>query len=183
MGPGERRSILTTQMKTLAESSKNCQSCSGLCCTSVKNSMQTTQQETSDLYFYLKETGRITPELIGSLKKCVSDYRLDKFFGDGKRALRKTYTCPFYSPGPKGCSIPPDYKPYGCLAFNPTQAAVTDGSGCQSDQELLLKREQMAGVDKVVHEKFWWEKLPMPVALLEFIKFYGDQTSTKSSNS
>lgn len=147
--------------------------------------MQTTQQETSDLYNYLNQAGRITPELIESLKQCVSDYRLDKFFGDGKRTLRKTYTCPFYTPGPKGCSIPLEYKPYGCLAFNPTQSEVSDGSACQSDQELLIKREVMAGVDAKVSEKIWWEKLPMPVALLEFIKTYsdGDQTFIKSSNS
>lgn len=174
MGPTERRQVLSDQMKELSQSSKNCAACTGLCCTSLKNSMQTTQQETNDLYLYLKEASRITPELIIKLQECVSEYRLDKFFGDGKRSLRKTYTCPFYSPGPKGCSIPIDYKPYGCLAFNPTKENVSDGEGCQSDQDLLIRREELSGLDQRISEKIWWEKLPMPVALLEFIKLYGE---------
>ncbi len=181
MDVSKRREVLINRMKDLAGSSKNCASCSGLCCTSLKNSMQTTQQETSDLYNYLKENNRLNEELIQNLEQCVSEYRLDKFFGDGRRALRKTYTCPFYSPGPKGCSIALEYKPYGCLAFNPTKERVSDGVGCESDQELLKEREERSGIDQRVSDKFWWDKLPMPVALLEFIKVYGDQVSTKSS--
>jgi len=171
----QRREVLINKMSELAGSEKNCASCSGLCCTSLKNSMQTSQQETLDIYEHLKSSGQINKELIATLTHCIGEYRLDKFFGDGRRALRKTYTCPFYSQGPTGCSIPKHVKPYGCLAFNPTRVKVTDGIGCESDQELLIQREESSRADLKVNEKLWWDKLPMPVALLEVIKLYGDQ--------
>lgn len=168
-----RREILNTQMDSLAESQKDCSKCTGLCCTYLKNSMQTTHEETLDLYLYLKESGRLDQKLVETLKQCVSDYRLDKSFGDGRRSLRKTYTCPFYNVGPKGCSIPRSAKPYGCLAFNPTLANVSDGTGCESDQSILIKREEAFGASPKIHDKLWWDKLPMPLALLEVIKLYG----------
>lgn len=175
MNSSERRAPLNERMDKLSDVGKNCARCTGLCCTSLKNSMQTTQVETYDLYHYLKESHRLDSELIAKLKQCVSDYRLDKSFGDGRRTIRKTYTCPFYTPGPTGCSIPREVKPYGCLAFNPTKANVAAGEGCESDQNLLMEREEKMGRDEQVNPKLWWEKLPMPLALLEVIQIQGDQ--------
>ncbi|HAZ11312.1 MAG: hypothetical protein A2X86_20460 [Bdellovibrionales bacterium GWA2_49_15] len=68
-------------------------------------------------------------------KKCqatIQEFRLDKdiFVKAGTR-LRRHYTCPFFTDHQLGCSIPPEFKPLGCLAFNPTEP-LGKGQTCKS---------------------------------------------------
>lgn len=64
-------------------------------------------------------------------------------------------------------------KPYGCLGFNPTASNETKGESCGSNQELLAQREDMWTAEAAENTKLkdqyslWWEKLPLPLALLE----------------
>ncbi len=169
-----RRKIILDQMDALNAKSINCFSCPGHCCTAIANSMQTTPLETQDVLDYLRESGRWNEELKQKLQQTVDKFRLDSIPGNGKRNyLRKTYDCPFFEDKSLGCSIPKEVKPYGCLGFNPTAPNESEGKSCGSDQLLLLKRESAhpeesrlnADLSKKYH--LWWEKLPLPLALLE----------------
>ncbi|MCC5846205.1 MAG: YkgJ family cysteine cluster protein [Verrucomicrobia bacterium] len=139
--PEARRAVLREHMRELESKGWSCAACSGVCCTFVANSMRISPVEARDLRRWLEAEGRWTPELIESLRECVARFRLDQDTGDGRRSLRKTYTCPFYTNGPRGCSIHPDHKPYGCLAFNARRPGITGGGHCASAQDLLRERE------------------------------------------
>ena len=104
---------------------------------------------------FLVSEGRWNPELFVRLSETIRKYRLDQDVGDGRRSLRKTYTCPFYSGSRHGCTIAPTHKPTGCLAFNPRSPGLTEGGDCASDTRLL-SQEPPDDADK--H--------PIPVALL-----------------
>lgn len=170
--------VILKTMDELDHSDINCIGCSAKCCTFRHNSMQITPVETKDLYEYLVSAGRWNEELIQTLKDVIRDNRLDSIGGHGRRELRKTYTCPFFSHGPLGCSIPPEVKPYGCLAFNPTKYSSDEDRGCTSDTTLLESRESLANsevesedqTNRDLKDKFglWWDKLPIPMALIEF---------------
>lgn len=138
----------------------SCEQCIGECCTSKSNSMQITQQEAQDIFDDLTERNLLTPPLRMKIDQTIKEYRLDveiPSFG-ARSNIRRTYTCPFYSPGPKGCLISPDKKPLGCLAFNPSQADARGlSSGCRSDQKSLME---------ITPEG---DKLPIPVALARLI--------------
>lgn len=135
--------------------------------------MQVTPIELRDILQLLWQRGEFTRDLRTRLEECVRRYRLDVDVGDGRRSLRKTYTCPFYSPGPRGCGLSRTHKPYGCLAFNAHQPGVTEGQDCGSDQTLLSDREQAfpeeVGANHQLRElwQLHWEKSPLPCALLE----------------
>lgn len=125
--------------------------------------MQITQSEAREIIVDLELKGMLNEELTQRLKDCVREYRLDveiPSFGS-RRNLRRTYTCPFYSPGPMGCAISPERKPHGCLAFNP-QLPKAQGlrDGCSSNQHLLA--EIFPEVPKN-------EKWPIPLALLKIL--------------
>jgi len=93
--------------------------------------------------------------LIANLKECIEEFRLDKSVASIK--IRRTYTCPFFNGDKLGCTIDPDFKPYGCLAFNPRESGVKAGGNCRSNLDLLKTSEQfVAG-----------ELLPIPIALLQ----------------
>jgi Fe-S-cluster containining protein len=160
-------------MQARACHGNHCAACSGVCCTYVANSMQITPVEARDLRIWLEKEGRWTPELLDTLRETVRRFRLDQAVGDGRRSLRKTYTCPFYRPGPKGCSISRHHKPYGCLAFNPRAAGLTEGGNCASDQHLLASLETDAEARENQRLKDLWnwpsDKLPIPVALLTML--------------
>lgn len=123
---------------------------------------------------WLEEQGRWTSDLLLTLQETVSRYRLDLETGDGRRAIRKTYTCPFYTPGPRGCSIDRRHKPYGCLAFNPRVGGQTEGGDCASSQKDLAAREKEFPGEEEANRRVreeWrlnWETAPIPVALLSF---------------
>ncbi|MFI5390895.1 MAG: hypothetical protein ACHQYQ_05990, partial [Bacteriovoracales bacterium] len=83
-----------------------------------------------------------------NLIKCIEEYRLDYEIPTTRGIpLRRTYTCPFFEPGPKGCSIDSRSKPYGCLAFNPTEKNSKGGGSCSSNKEIL-KQIPMGDLNK-----------------------------------
>jgi len=171
--PATRRQDLMEDMIARAEQGHHCAACSGVCCTFVANSMKISPVEARDLRLYLEQEERWTPELLQELQSIVTRFRLDREVGDGRRSLRKTYTCPFYRPGPKGCSISRKHKPYGCLAFSPRAAGLTEGGNCASAQNLLENRaKRFPGEEpENLRLKALWnwdqETLPIPLALLQ----------------
>ena len=165
-----RRQPLIDQMHQGAEKGHHCGACSGVCCTFLANSMQITPVEALDLKNWLQAQGRWNDDLIASLKDCIRKFRLDQDVGDGRRSLRRTYTCPFYRNGPQGCSISRHHKPYGCLAFNPRSPGITEGGNCASDQglleTLLSPAETARNLQLKTRHQFLFDKAPIPIALL-----------------
>ncbi len=135
--------------------------------------MQITPAEAQDLLRYLQDEGRWDEPLREKLRATVREYRLDQPLpSDGVRVFgRRTYTCPFYQEGPRGCSIAPESKPFGCLAFNPTVGNEQDGSSCKSDQQSLklveTATEKMRNQTIAEQLNLTWDKLPLPLAILE----------------
>ncbi len=122
--------------------------------------MLITIQEAEDIFYYLQQNKKWDGGLKAKLIQNVKTYRLDSPLpSNGRKSyLRRTYTCPFFAGQNLGCELPKEIKPYGCLGYNPTQPNEEQGLKCQSNQELLERREsfgQSAGI-----------KEPIPVALL-----------------
>ncbi len=161
--PGPRRAELLHHMRHLASEGKSCAACSGVCCTFVANSMRITRAEALDMRESLQAQGRWNSTLFEQLRECVRRYRLDHEPGDGRRSLRRTYTCPFFAGTTLGCTLPPTHKPYGCLAFNPRRSGLTEGGDCASDQSLLRRQaEAFPDADP-------FPPLPIPLALLALL--------------
>lgn len=155
----DRRKLLIERMDALQAQGIDCSSCTGQCCTSRCNSMLISETEAQDIRAYLFENNLWSPEMKLRLEQNVSEYRLDVDLPahGSRRNLRRTYTCPFYNAGPRGCLLPREVKPYGCLGFNAVTAGATGlESGCQSDQALLAQQSEQAT-----------HKLPIPVAVLQ----------------
>jgi Fe-S-cluster containining protein len=173
-----RREILLDEMQSLEEKGISCKDCNGKCCTFIANSMQTTPLETMEVYNWLKSEGRVDQELKAKLKKCIDDFRLDNEISTGKNStFRRSYTCPFFMDRSLGCSIAPEVKPYGCLAFNPKVYGVTDGQHCDSRTDLLEDRDKrFAAQEELENERLkndlglYWDKYPFPVALLDIME-------------
>jgi len=173
-----RRSLLITAMADLEGKKVHCMNCSGTCCTFVANSMQITPLEALEILEGLNLNREQADELIGKLEETITHYRLDQELATGKKgisSLRRTYTCPFFTPGPKGCSLSRSIKPYGCLAFNP-KLEDDNGSACASDIPLLEQRENENSsfeleANKKISEayKLSWSKMDLPRALLYFL--------------
>lgn len=178
MEPSSRRSLLLKEMAELEGKKIDCFNCTGTCCTFVANSMQITPLEALEILDWLNLDQSGLKDLSRKLKQTVSDYRLDHDLNTGKKALshfRRTYTCPFFHPGPKGCSLSRSAKPYGCLAFNP-RISGDSGSQCKSNTDLLIQRENEfsafedeANAKISAHYNISWKKLDLPRALLHFI--------------
>lgn len=170
----QRRKILLQKMATLSQEHINCHNCTGLCCTFAMNSMQITALEAQDIFLYLKEQGLLTDQMRQHLQSNVQRFQLDRPMpGSGKRNyLRRTYTCPFFVEGPRGCSLPAEIKPYGCLGFNPLIKMAQGEHSCHSDQVLLVQREAQHAEEAAVNAKlkeqhqFSWDKESIPMALL-----------------
>lgn len=171
----ERRRPMNDAMHASVNKGIDCLSCSGVCCTFVANSMMTTPLETLDILVYLHQQDRLTEETRSRLTETVRRYRLNhEAPGDGRRRfVRRTYTCPFFNEGPRGCSISRTAKPYGCLGFNPRVPNQTEGGDCAADTALLQAREDIHGTPEArvnlelkTRYQLDWDKLPMPVALL-----------------
>ena len=162
-------------MIQLSSEGQDCQNCPGTCCTFQSNSMMSTPLETSEILIWLNETQQKTEALKEKLQNTIKQYRLDQLTGYGRRSfLRRTYTCPFFNHKELGCPLPPEVKPYGCLAFNSHHKEEKAGEHCYSETDLLIKREEENELyEKVINEKLktkyklWWDKLPMPVAVME----------------
>ncbi len=142
-----RRQGLVLEMQNLENQTIHCFTCPGTCCTSQANSMQITPIEALEILNGLS-IDTLSLEEINDLKKRMEDnihaYRLNVEIYTGKKHsqdLRKTYTCPFFMNGSKGCSLSRGSKPYGCLGFNPKENG-DNGKSCSSNIELLQKREE-----------------------------------------
>lgn len=159
-------------MNHLEQMNITCESCTGRCCTYQANSMQITALETEDLYQYLVSSNLWTDLLVSKLKESITEYRLDKEISTGRNSnFRRSYTCPFFKHESLGCPIPPEFKPYGCLAFNADSLGVKDGEDCSSKLGLLEQRESPKEdkENSTLKEnyQYHWDKLPIPMALLE----------------
>ena len=169
----KRRNILIEEMSNLDKAGKTCANCVGNCCTFTSNSMRITPLEAVEMLIFLDKENRINSDLINNLENCIRDFRLDAAFDFG---IKKNYTCPFYLGSCQGCSISRAHKPYGCLAFNANEEGVKKGVNCSSNQDLLEQREETFPEEKSINAfiskklKLTWEKLPIPVALLDIIK-------------
>jgi hypothetical protein len=174
--PKERRNFLIHAMNALNDENINCYSCTGLCCTFESNSMQVTPQEALDVVLLLYKQNRINQELIDALKENIRKYRLDKEISTGKNStFRRYYTCPFYQPGEKGCTLTKEDKPYGCLGYNAKKEGARNQNQCGSDFKLL-EAQDASNVDDSIAQKLQdelklsWTKLPLPVALLDLLE-------------
>ncbi len=136
--------------------------------------MMVTPLETMELLNYLKAQNLWNEELKTKLDETVKKFRLDQTLGSGKKSfLRRTYTCTFFNHQELGCPLPFDVKPFGCLAFNSHHSTLKASEHCYSDIPLLERREALHPEEKHQNEelqkqfKLHWEKLPLPLALLE----------------
>lgn len=136
--------------------------------------MMVTPIEAIELHQYLKSAQLLNQELKTKCEETVSKYRLDQALGNGRRTLiRRTYTCPFFGHQELGCPLPREVKPYGCLAFNAHDQEKKGGEFCFSDVKLLEEREKLMGTEDLLNQelkekfKLHWDKLPLPLALLE----------------
>jgi hypothetical protein len=169
-----RREILIGRMDELKSSGIDCLGCSGRCCTFEANSMMLTPLEAIELISYLKTNNLLTPELLKKLQETRSSYRLEPKYQNTRSYLRKTYTCPFFNNGELGCPLPREVKPYGCLAFNAHHQTNKASSECFSELDILEKRDDLHlknedEINEELRKKYnlFWEKAPIPNALLE----------------
>lgn len=177
----ERRKGLVLEMEKLENQTIHCFTCPGTCCTSVANSMQITPIEAMEILNGLN-IDQLKKEEIDQLKKRMMDnilaYRLNVEIYTGKKhsqELRKTYTCPFFMNGSKGCSLSRSSKPYGCLGFNP-KTAEDNGKSCTSNTAILeerelnfIKKENIANQKIKDDLKIFWVKQSIPQALLDIL--------------
>ena len=177
MDPYLRRKVIIDRMNELESSGKDCKGCSGTCCTYEANSMMVTPIEAVELVDYLKAKNLFDNELKSRLLVTVSKYRLDQAVGDGKRSfLRRTYTCPFFNHKELGCPLPREVKPFGCLAFNAHDLEKKAGEFCFSEEKVLLAREAASLDEAALKQKIktenslYWDKTPLPLALLAFFE-------------
>jgi Fe-S-cluster containining protein len=174
----KRRENLIKSMQELENRGTDCSKCPGFCCTYYHNSMQISPLEAIEILIDLKQQERLNQELIARLEENVQNYRLHVEVTDGRgRVLRRNYTCPFFKDHSLGCSISLEYKPYGCLGFNPDQAGVSSEGKCSSNLEQLEARskgnqvlESKVNLELKSSLKLYWDKKPIPTALLDIIK-------------
>lgn len=180
--PITRRHSILNVMGQLKSQDIHCSSCSGICCTSIANSMQVTPLETFEIFQYLQTLSALQQdEFYRKCDETIKQYRLNVETYTGKKnssALRRTYTCPFYQAGPTGCTLPKEFNPYGCLAFNPKKPHAI-GEECSSLTELLTSREEIFAKEEneanfYLSEKLHlnWKKKDIPSALIEFKKIF-----------
>ena len=171
-------------MENLESNQIDCFNCSGTCCTFAANSMQITPLEAFEIILSLNVSKINIADLKMKLKKNIQHFRLDQPVFSGKKSsphMRRTYTCPFFEPGPKGCTIKKELKPYGCLGFNP-RLPNDNGSQCTSDQILLEEREnnelqnELVANTYLINEfKIDWKKKEISPAVLELLNaFYSE---------
>lgn len=173
----QRRLIIIDEMKQLKLHQIGCFNCDGNCCTKQSNSMKITPLEAFELILFLENQDLNV--LKDNLRKNISEFRLEHEVYTGKKnnnSLRKTYTCPFYTVGSKGCSIRLENKPYGCLAFNP-KLIDDNGSTCGLNEGQFIARENQYIEDENKANQYLkaklqldWDKLEIPRALLAMIE-------------
>ena len=141
-----RREKLLNVMDELQASGVDCKHCVGTCCTMAANSIQITPLEGYELLRYLLGSDRWTEERVAKLERTVLEARLNVALNLPRNQIfRRTYTCPFFSGGKLGCAVPPELKPYGCLAFNPRSARQREG-GTAFPIKLFWKSDSECGL-------------------------------------
>lgn len=180
-----RRRELIDEMAQLSGLEIHCFNCTGTCCTYSANSMRITPIEAFEILISLEVTRENASNLREKLKKNIKDYRLDHEIFTGKKhsaTYRKTYTCPFFVAGPKGCTIKKELKPYGCLGFNP-RTESDNGSQCISNVQLLEVRENAKKLSEDLANSFLvkelslgWEKQEIPKAILCLLDIFFPQS-------
>lgn len=177
----QRRKSLIEEMQALEGKTIHCFTCPGTCCTFQANSMQITPIEALEILASLGSDQWSVEEKEDFKKRMqdnISTFRLNVEIYTGKKSsaeLRKTYTCPFFMNGSKGCGLSRSSKPYGCLGFNP-KTNEDNGNTCASNTELLEKREDLFSTkedlanQKLRSElKIYWIKQSIPQALLDVV--------------
>lgn len=174
MSKVNRRELLIDRMQELSNQGMDCRNCPGTCCTFEANSMLLTPLEAVELTAYLKEQSQLNQEFKEKLESTVVKYRLESKYKSSKSYLRKTYTCPLFNNHSLGCPLPPEVKPYGCLAFNSHSVTSKASAECFSEKDLLEKKEiQYFSEEEVQNTELrkklgiTWEKSPIPNAILE----------------
>ena len=170
--PDQRRYALLQEMQVGEAKGIDCSRCAGTCCTFVANSMRVTPLETYDLWLFLKRSNRWNSATRQQLLHTVDRFRLSQPIpGNGRRRYgRRTYTCSFFNNQVKGCSIAPEYKPYGCLGFNPNIPAQLNGGDCglqrrfSSQTPTALEQNANAQIKSIL--KFDEETKTIPEGLL-----------------
>ncbi len=174
----KRRSIINEAMSEKIDSGYDCHSCVGHCCTFEHNSMQVTPLQALDTYEYLKEKNLINKDLKQKLNDCIKHFRLDKeVISSLNKQFRRYYTCPFYSGDKLGCTIDRESKPYGCLAFNPSQMNVSQAGSCSSQTSILENQsvkfsvaEKQMNTEIKKELDLYWDKMNFPSALMYLIE-------------
>ena len=175
---GNRRKILLQNMEKLEKQGISCAGCSGPCCTFIANSMEITLLEALDLLSYLESENRLTQETYEQWLTTIKNNRLDvPPPGSGKKNfLRRTYTCPFFAEGEKGCTISPEFKPYGCLGFNPIPEGK-QGTDCTQKNTIMKERErdfetfeERANLQLAKELALTLEKKSVPLILKELVE-------------
>lgn len=175
----ERRQQLIDEMISLNNQKIHCFNCSGTCCSFSANSMQITPLEAFEIILSLNITHENLEPIKEKLSQNIKDFRLDREIFLGKKTnslLRKTYTCPFFVAGPKGCTIKKDLKPYGCLGFNP-RIENDNGGQCHSNISLLEMREECQNSSEIAANLYLkeelqldWVKQEIPKAVLSLLE-------------
>jgi hypothetical protein len=181
-----RREILIDKMNDLESRGMGCLGCTGRCCTFESNSMMLTPIEAVELITYLKEKKHLNSDLLHNLQNTASKFRLEsKPLKKQRSYLRKTYTCPFFTHAELGCPLPREIKPYGCLAFDSHHAELKASEHCYSEIDLLEKREALHPEENELNENLrekynlYWEKSPIPLALLDLWEYFSDADQSK----
>lgn len=174
----ERRRLLNEEMESLNSAGKNCFNCNGMCCTYEFNSMQVDPLQALEIVDWLETNDLLNAQVMDQIEQVIEQYRLDKdfFIGPG-REFRRNYTCPFFFPGNRGCSLSRHIKPYGCLGFNPLKKGVKSAGHCSSNIELLSERddgfesaERAANVFIKDFLELYWDKKSLPFALRDIFR-------------
>jgi hypothetical protein len=177
----KRRGLLINEMENLANKNIHCLVCSGNCCTFSANSMQITPIEAFEIILSLDLNKENSYQLKNKLQQNIVEYRLDHEIYLGKKNhsnshLRKTYSCPFFIAGSKGCTIKKKFKPYGCLGFNP-RTPNDNGSQCHLNTSLMEAREELElKIENVANDfikkelQLNWTKMEIPKAVLAIIE-------------
>jgi hypothetical protein len=181
----ERRKILIDRMEELARQGQDCQNCAGTCCTFEANSMMVTPLEAWEIFEFLKSSDLLDQNLKEKIFKTIKEFRLDQSTGNGKRSfIRRTYTCPFFHHRELGCALPKEVKPYGCLAFNAHHETIKAKEFCYSEKKLLMERDELFSKQEEMENervknqyKIYWDKLPLPVALVDFFNADDQQSN------
>lgn len=168
-------------MDKLESTGLGCGSCTAVCCTVERNSMQVDSYEAFETLTALLQNGATVQDLKDLLKKNIQEFRLDKFISTGRNTLfRRKYTCPFFKHQSLGCGVSKYFKPLGCLGYNAKSGNVQNGEDCESNLDLLERSDSVIEKESLMDQEVFHflnkdlkiidDKQPLPIKLLEIIE-------------